>query len=241
MAITWPSKDPDEVDSRLHDFSGLMDEGEEVVSYGLSLTSGTVSIDTPPNVAATDTTAAVILSGGADGETAIFEVEIVTDAGRTLNETIVMAVVSTAASALVITGHAAPTPANLIQAYPAFAAIAPGTIRYWLTRAAQSVDTSWVEADFPYAIMALAAHYMAEQGLGTGGQAAGMLAAGITGFKSGALDVRFSDKASTAAASGGFGSTSYGREFQMLVRRNRGGPRVTEPAAFPCYPLGYYG
>lgn len=132
--------------------------------------------------------------------------------------------------------YTAPTPADLKARYPAFAAVDDETIQYWLTDAERFVDESWLEADYAPALMAVAAHHMADAGLGAQSGSAS-LPAGVTRFRSGQMDVTVSDSAASASAKGGFGSTRYGREYQAMLRRNFGGPRAivagTVPAGIP--------
>jgi len=128
--------------------------------------------------------------------------------------------------------YTAPTPDQLQARYPAFATVADATIQVWLTDAERFVDESWAEADYAPAIMALAAHNMALLGLEvtTG---AGSLPAGVTRFKSGTMDVTLSEAAASAASKGGYASTVYGREFQLLLRRNFSGPSVVAAGVVP--------
>jgi hypothetical protein len=120
-----------------------------------------------------------------------------------------------------------PNESDLKTRYPAFAAVASETIDYWLLDAQGTVTTSWFETDFEPAILSLAAHNMARQGLGaTGAGAAGGLT-GVTSFRSGSFSASFSDEAVKQSVKGGYGSTIYGQEFAGYLRRNRGGPRVT--------------
>jgi len=135
--------------------------------------------------------------------------------------------------------YEAPTPEDLIARYPAFAAVDPDTIQYWLTDAERFVDESWTEGDYPIAIMALAAHNMVLAGLGTDAAATAELPGGVTNFKSGSLSVSFSDKAASDRAAGALASTRYGAEFAALRRRNRGGPRVTATGTLPYSPQHY--
>lgn len=134
-----------------------------------------------------------------------------------------------------------PTPANLIQRYPAFAAVPTPTIQYWLTDAERFVDTSWMEQDYAPALMALAAHNMVSAGLGTDGALASVVPAGVSKFKSGVLDVSFSDGATADRLSGALTASRYGGEFQLLRRRNKAGPRVSATGSIPCGPYGYIG
>lgn len=120
-----------------------------------------------------------------------------------------------------------PTPADLRLRYPAFAEVDDATVQYWLTDAERVVSNSWIEADYAPAIMAYAAHRMAELGLGASAIGGG-LPAGVTRFRSGAMDVAVSE---AVAGRTGFDATVYGREFVALRRRNAGGPRLVAAAA----------
>jgi hypothetical protein len=121
--------------------------------------------------------------------------------------------------------YTAATPAELKIRYPAFAAVDAAVVEYWLTDSRLTVVDSWIEDDRARAEMALAAHNMAGSGLGTGGGAVADLAGmGVTSFKSASMSVNFAEGTISAANSGGYASTRYGREFQVFLRRNRGGP-----------------
>lgn len=130
--------------------------------------------------------------------------------------------------------HSAPLPADLKLRYPAFAAVDDATVQYWLTDAERFVDTTWPEGDYAPALMAVAAHNMALSGLGAIG--AGALPAGVTRFKSGAMDVTISEAAASAQAKGGWAATRYGLEFQTLQRRSFAGPRVVAAGRLPACP-----
>lgn len=121
--------------------------------------------------------------------------------------------------------YVAPTPADLKMRFPAFANVSDGTIEYWLTDARLMVTDSWLEADRAPAEMELAAHNMARQGFGTGTVGTGDMA-GVTDFRSASFSVSFDAGAVKAAAGGGYGSTSYGQDFAVRLRRNVGGPRL---------------
>lgn len=115
--------------------------------------------------------------------------------------------------------YTAPTLSDFRTRYAAFAAVADATVQYWLDEG--DTDTgSWSDETRPRAVMAYAAHKMAEQGLGTG---QGALPAGVTSFKSGTFSASVSD---SQAARTGFGATVYGRELLDLARRNFAGPRL---------------
>ena len=135
--------------------------------------------------------------------------------------------------------YTAPTPAELILRYPAFAAVDEEVIQYWLTDAERFVDESWIETDYAPALMARAAHEMAVEGLGTEAEATADLPAGVTSFKSGSFSVQFSEGAANAKSAGSLSSTRYGSEFAALRRRNKFGPRITATGTVP-YPTGHY-
>jgi hypothetical protein len=129
--------------------------------------------------------------------------------------------------------YEAPEPADLIARYPAFTDVDEAVIQYWLTDAERFVDESWTEADYPIAIMAMAAHNMVLAGLGTEAAATAGVPTGITNFKSGTFSVSFTDDAANANKTGALSSNRYGAEFAMLRRRNKGGPRVTATGTVP--------
>lgn len=121
--------------------------------------------------------------------------------------------------------YTAPTPADLIARYPAFGAVLDATVQLWIDDAARYADATWPDLDRAAAVMAHAAHKMAELGLG---QSAVPL--GLTSFKSGTFSASVSDKTASAT---GLDATVYGREFKTLRDRLFRGPRLawTPPAA----------
>lgn len=119
----------------------------------------------------------------------------------------------------------APTPGDLKARFPAFAAVADPAIQGALDEAALQVDETWVsEADFRLGRMLLAAHILTLDGLGTGAEAAAAAggAAGFKRMKSGNLELEQFDTHGTVpgAGDGVLGTTSYGRRFLDLLRRN---------------------
>jgi hypothetical protein len=114
-------------------------------------------------------------------------------------------------------------PATLRLRYPAFADVPDETINYWLDDAARIVTPAW-GADQEPGTLALAAHNMSLNGvLAVASGSSSSIPAGVTSFKSASVSLTFSDAAAAQAAEGGYGSTSYGREFQVMLRRNAGG------------------
>jgi hypothetical protein len=134
--------------------------------------------------------------------------------------------------------YEAPEPAELILRYPAFAAVDEAVIQYWLTDAEREVGTTWIEADYAPALMALAAHNMTLAGYGTDA-ASTELPSGITSFKSAELSVSFANEVAAANAAGAYAATRYGVEFRRLQRRSKAGPRVASPGAVPAPPWPY--
>lgn len=214
-------------------FDFTADLGAASISTVDSITStpSGLTIGTP---AEADGIVSVLIEGGTDGTAYSLEATVTADDGQVLQLPGTVQVAEQPADA----DAAFNTPAGLKAAFPAFAAVANSVISMWLTRAARVVDDSWAEDDRAYAQALLAAHYMVEQGLGTGAEAE-MAANGASGFKtmrSGSLTLERFDAPSDAAG-GGFSGTSYGRQFLPLLRANRGGPLITGAGTLPsrCY------
>lgn len=113
--------------------------------------------------------------------------------------------------------YTAPTPEQFRARYAAFAALDNAVIQGWLDEG-QTETASWAEDTRARAVMAYAAHRLAE-----GGQGTGNIAAGVTSFKSGGFAVTVSDEASART---GYAATVYGREYLEIMRRNFAGPRL---------------
>lgn len=132
-----------------------------------------------------------------------------------------------------------PTADELQAAFPRFADVADATVEYWLVRARRVVDESWTEDDYQMGQMLLAAHYMTLNGLGTGAEAE--TAANGTGdyqsIKSGSLTLTRFQQSGSSTAQGELRSTTYGRQFDALLRQNKAGPRVMGTGALPTSPL----
>lgn len=122
-----------------------------------------------------------------------------------------------------------PAPAELKAKYPAFAAVADATIQAYLDDA--PVDDSWLESDYAKAIMLWAAHTMTVNGIGVT-EIEGYAASGLSRLKSGTLDVSFKESASSA--DGQWSGSKYGPQFYVLLRVNKGGPRVIQAAGAGC-------
>lgn len=136
--------------------------------------------------------------------------------------------------------YTVPTADELQTRYPAFADVADVTVDYWIDDAQRFVDESWTESDYAPALMALAAHNMSLAGMGTEATTVSSLPAGVTRFKSGSFEANFTDDAANARMAGSFGATRYGQEYLLLLRRNKGGPRVQATGAVPYDPYVRY-
>lgn len=236
---TWTSKDPQAVKD--YTYTIPLDAEDEIASATFEKLSGDAVIDNDPEGERVENVITAWLSGGTAGETNVFRVAWVTADGREDDDIITLAIIANEYDApLSLTDYAKPQPAHLTARYPAFADVERTTIAYWLVDAERQVDTSWMEGDYATGLMALAAHNMTLNGLGTGAEAEAA-AAGASGFKtirSGALTLERFDTGSGASASA-WSSTRYGSEFYALLRRNRAGPRVMPTGSLPTYP-GHY-
>lgn len=116
------------------------------------------------------------------------------------------------------------SPATLRIRYPEFTGVADPVIQYWLDDALRIVTVAWGSDAVP-GQLALAAHNMADNDVpGIAKSKTDRLPAGVTKFKSAGVDVSVSEAAANRSITGGYGSTRYGREFQIMLRRNCGGP-----------------
>ncbi len=114
-----------------------------------------------------------------------------------------------------------PTATELKATFPAFAAVADATVDIWIGRAARSVDISWPEDDYQYAIELLACHYMVGLGYGTGA-AAEMNSKGMGSFaliRSGQLTLQRNTSSQNETAPAPWGGDWYGVQFYWLMRR----------------------
>lgn len=198
--IVWPAKDPAEVLD--YTWSPPLDSGDTIVSY--TVATSDVTIDSDSN---TPTTVTMWISGGTSGENATITLTAVTAGGRTLREVGVLPVFDRASAILAL----------FRVRHGKFAAVADGTVGYWLAEGSAKVS-AWAAADQDEGAMLLAAHNLASQGLGSGA-----IPAGVTSFKSGTFSATVSDG---LASKTGFAATSYGRDYLALAKRNFGGPRL---------------
>lgn len=117
--------------------------------------------------------------------------------------------------------YTAPTAADLKSRFPVFAPVADATITAALNDAARMVDETWTEDDFAPARMLYAAHLMTMDGLGKTTEAQ------LQGFSKLSIGPLSLERAAQDTQPGDLKSTSFGRRFIEMRRRNIGGPRVT--------------
>lgn len=228
----WPSKDPDEELRYTATFAPDLVPGEVLVE---GVFDGVAyPVIEQPVVAGVAISAVqqdqqavtLLLAAGTDGEEAQFVIRVHTSANNTFEMDVALPIRTDAVPEDHPGDYTPPTVANVLALYPEFEPVRPSLVEYYLTRAAQSVDESWTEGDFGFARMTLAAHLMTLAGLGTSAEASAVFN-GSAQFRSMAIGTLRLERFDVAKDRSNLGGTRYGREFQRLLRLNRGGPRVT--------------
>lgn len=122
--------------------------------------------------------------------------------------------------------YTAPTATDLKTMYPAFASVADATVDAYIVRANRSVDATWTEDDYADAIMLLACHLMALNGIGSSNDAK---ASGFATIKSGNLTLT-RERATAGGTPDPWSRTVYGVQFYTLLRQNKaaGGLAATD-------------
>jgi hypothetical protein len=126
----------------------------------------------------------------------------------------------------------APTTTELKTRYPEFTSIDDARVTLFIEDANRSVDDSWVEGDYKIAIMCLAAHMMAIEGLlnPAGSTAAGATSGPITSEKLGDASVSYGERSGgrfgITGADAVLAATSYGQRFISLRNANHAGPQI---------------
>lgn len=222
MAAILTSKAPGErVD---YIWTPPVDAGDTITGAATVIrASGTANLDSA-TVQADNLTVKLWFTLGADGETSVFAGQVTTTGGRTWQETFYLPVATTA---LTLLGS------QLARVFPAFAAVAPAQMSYWLTRALLTT-TGWTD---DHATMLLGCHLMAINGLGTDGVAQ-IAASGMPGVKSltiGPIKADFSDAAAKQMSSGDYDATSYGQQFKKLLLARSAGGLVSDSGYYSPY------
>lgn len=208
--IAWPAKDPN--DTADFTWTPALDAGDAITSFTATIASGTATAESYAN---TGTTGTVWIAGGVAGEAAIVTLLVVTDGGRTFEESAVIPIVERGDSLL----------AEFRLRFPAFAAVSDGPISYWLAQATADVGDNWPASIQTNARLSYAAHRLAENSA-----LPSAIPMGVTSFKSGTFSATVADSVASAV---GFETTAYGQEFLRLRRIAFAGPRLawTPPAA----------
>jgi len=116
--------------------------------------------------------------------------------------------------------------------FPAFASVEQAAYDFWSAQAALITEPmqDCLGARMDLATMLVTAHYLTQQGIGTGTEAQ-VSAQGANGFKSiksGSLSLERADTTSTSEEAGDWGATSYGlRAWPMLSTCAGSGPIVS--------------
>lgn len=198
--ISWPAKDPAET----LDYTWITpaEDGETITAHtAATVAGGAIAVDSS---SVSGNSVIVWISGGVAEQTDFVELTATTSTGRIYREVAVLPVIDRASTLL----------AEFRLRYPEFKAVDDGTISYWLADA--GAHTSWPEAERNAARGILAAHKMAEQGLGTNASAQG-----VTSFKSGTFSASVSEAQANRT---GLDATIYGREYLALTKRHFGTP-----------------
>lgn len=217
---TWPQKDPDEVAD--FDLNWALDTGDSIATsvWVFNVQAGLVKGIDSFSASATK----VWLSGGTDGAIGVLTNTITTASGRTFEDSVSIPIISTYPVAGPVFGYVAPTPSWLITLFPPFAAVPTATIQAFINQAMGSVDAGWIEADYPYGIVYLAAHLMVMSGLGTGAQAEAQSQGmgGFTTIRSGQLTLqRAATSRDAQEAPPPWNTSWYGVQYYWLLRRNK--------------------
>jgi hypothetical protein len=125
------------------------------------------------------------------------------------------------------------TPEWFYARFPQFGNVGVDVVQAALDEASGVVGDTWVESDILPAQLLYAAHSLVIDGHGSGAEAQAALA-GMTMFQSmssGGLSLTREAGKGSVADGGVLSTTSYGRRFQQIQRRNFGGPVVATDGA----------
>lgn len=122
--------------------------------------------------------------------------------------------------------YTVPTYADFIARFPIFdnVALYPQTVvELLLIEASNAIDTTWIETDYAPAIMYLAAHMLALDNSMEGDEVAIGGPTAISSESFAGMSVSYSKSAAPAgsAEASSFGTTSYGRRYYNLLRKNK--------------------
>jgi len=231
--VYWEPKDPDEAKNY------SVDWGLEALAPGDTVLTS-VWVDVVGAVVQADSIAPgglftyARVAGGVLGAIASLLNRVTTADGETLEQVVLLPIVAST-GVTPLGEYETPTPTHLTTTYPAFADVPYATINAHIQGALGGVDTTWIAADYPRAIMALAAHNMSLLGIGAVDESEGYARKGVTGIRDGAFHVNFSDKRVAELSGGSWSASPYGRLYESLLASNKGGPRVIGGAVAEDY------
>lgn len=134
------------------------------------------------------------------------------------------------------------TPSRFKMLKPEFSGVDDSMVHVFITMASRFVDNSWTSGDYETAWAAMTCHLMTLEGLGTSTDAEIRRTGGskVSSIKSGTLSLTFagSDGASPEIGSlDWFNSTPCGSFYYLLLKMNRGGPRLLTSGALQALSL----
>lgn len=218
----WEPKDPDETDRFGVDW--------RLELNGAAIVASTWSLPTQAGLTVVDDTefddnfAYIILSGGTAGLVAELVNSIDTDDGRLDLEKAARLAILDSTGTAIAAGYSTPTVAQFLSRFPKFQGSDSDAIADALGEGAGRVSESWVEADYPRAIMLYAAHILTLDGHGSGAEAKFAGLESFSRIKSGSLELE--RRSGSGVVLNTLNSTAYGRRFAELQRLNFAGPLV---------------
>lgn len=124
----------------------------------------------------------------------------------------------------------APTYAEFIARFPIFDNVLKwpqAMVELVIVEATNNIDTSWVETDYKNAIMYQTAHILSIDNAAEGQEPSVGPQTFMSGESFAGMSMSYSQvQGGTLGSSEIWGSTSYGRRYLDLLRKNKGGPVV---------------
>lgn len=124
--------------------------------------------------------------------------------------------------------YTVPTVDDFVERFPVFEDRDEDQIQLCIDEASRSVDSTWVEADAPVAILYLAAHLLVTDQSQIGDQVlVGQQSGAVQSESFGPMSVSYAAPTMNSLTSNAeFGSTEYGRRYLRLLNNNHPGPVV---------------
>lgn len=122
-----------------------------------------------------------------------------------------------------------PTYAEFITRFPIFDDLIKwpqAMVEAVIVEATNNIDNTWVEADYKPAIMYQTAHILSIDNAAEGQEPSVGPQTYLSGESFSGMSMSYSKVEGSLGSSEIWGSTSYGRRYLDLLRKNRGGPIV---------------